>query len=243
MFGGDRVATVDAPLAAEFRDGDRLLVDPGMGALLHVPASEHAIASRAVTAATDAFAALARCSDDQISQFLDRFADLIGAPEAIAPVLAANAADVAAATAKGRSTTRLELTPSMLTGMIDGLRGWARSALRRHVATSSVEHDCWSVEARRAPLGVVGFVFEGRPNVFADAVGVLRTGNTVVFRIGSDALGTAIAIMTYCPTATSSCSTLYFSSRKTFAVSIVSFPPSGIASRALTHRLTIAFSS
>jgi glutamate-5-semialdehyde dehydrogenase len=38
-------------------------------------------------------------------------------------------------------------------------------------------------------------VFEGRPNVFADAVGVLRTGNAVVFRIGSDALGTAEAIM------------------------------------------------
>ena len=53
----------------------------------------------------------------------------------------------------------------------------------------------WSVEARRAPLGVVGFVFEGRPNVFADACGVVRTGNAVVFRIGSDALGTARAIV------------------------------------------------
>ena len=37
-------------------------------------------------------------------------------------------------------------------------------------------------------------MFEGRPNVFADATGVLRTGNTVVFRIGSDALGTARAV-------------------------------------------------
>jgi glutamate-5-semialdehyde dehydrogenase len=46
-----------------------------------------------------------------------------------------------------------------------------------------------------APLGVTGFVFEGRPNVFADATGVLRAGNTVVFRIGSDALGTARAIV------------------------------------------------
>ena len=46
-----------------------------------------------------------------------------------------------------------------------------------------------------APLGVVAFVFEGRPNVFADACGVLRSGNTVVFRIGSDALGTAQAIV------------------------------------------------
>jgi glutamate-5-semialdehyde dehydrogenase len=44
---------------------------------------------------------------------------------------------------------------------------------------------------------VVAFVFEGRPNVFADACGVLRTGNTVVFRIGSDALGTARAIVAH----------------------------------------------
>jgi glutamate-5-semialdehyde dehydrogenase len=41
----------------------------------------------------------------------------------------------------------------------------------------------------------VGFVFEGRPNVFADAAGVLRSGNTAVFRIGSDALRTAQAIL------------------------------------------------
>jgi glutamate-5-semialdehyde dehydrogenase len=41
----------------------------------------------------------------------------------------------------------------------------------------------------------LGFVFEGRPNVFADATGVLRSGNTVVFRIGSDALGTARQLM------------------------------------------------
>ena len=73
--------------------------------------------------------------------------------------------------------------------MVAGLQRLARR--RRCGATSRVDrldHDRWSVEARRAPLGVVGFVFEGRPNVFADATGVLRTGNTVVMRIGSDAL-------------------------------------------------------
>ena len=41
----------------------------------------------------------------------------------------------------------------------------------------------------------MGFVFEGRPNVFADATGVMRSGNTVVFRIGSAALRTARAIV------------------------------------------------
>ena len=48
---------------------------------------------------------------------------------------------------------------------------------------------------RRAPLGVVGFVFEGRPNVLTDACGVVRTGNTAVLRIGRDALATARALI------------------------------------------------
>ena len=89
------------------------------------------------------------------------------------------------------------MTPAMREDMIRGLRGWRDAELRRDEPVERVDHEGWSVEARRAPLGVVGFVFEGRPNVFADATGVLRTGNTVVMRIGSDALGTAEAIVTH----------------------------------------------
>ena len=54
-------------------------------------------------------------------------------------------------------------------------------------------HDYWVLSHLQSWVDV----FEGRPNVFADATGVLRTGNTVVFRIGSDALGTAKAITQY----------------------------------------------
>jgi glutamate-5-semialdehyde dehydrogenase len=79
--------------------------------------------------------------------------------------------------------------------MIAGLRAWAAAAPSRGRVLERIEHAGWSVEQVTAPLGVVGFVFEGRPNVFADATGVLRAGNTVVFRIGSDALGTARAIV------------------------------------------------
>jgi len=195
VFGGDRVATVDAALAAAFVAGDRLLVDPATGALLHVPAADQAIASAAVGDADEAFAGLARCTDEQISAFFDLFADLLEKPDVVEALATANAADVSAAVERGRSTTRLELTASMLAGMVAGLRGWAASDLRRDQPQARLDHDGWSVELRRAPVGVVGFVFEGRPNVFADAVGVLRTGNTVVFRIGSDALGTAKAMM------------------------------------------------
>src|SRR5690606_9045772 len=83
----------------------------------------------------------------------------------------------------------------MRADMIAGLRGWAAWDLARDTVDRRLEHGGWAVEARRAPLGVVAFVFEGRPNVFADAAGVVRTGNAVVFRIGSDALGTATAIV------------------------------------------------
>ncbi len=84
----------------------------------------------------------------------------------------------------------------MRADMIAGLRRMADA--RHRVATRSSTSSTtqgWRLEARRAPLGVVAFVFEGRPNVFADACGVLRSGNAVVFRIGSDALGTARAIV------------------------------------------------
>jgi glutamate-5-semialdehyde dehydrogenase len=195
VFGGDRIATVDETLAGTFRPGDRLLVDPDTGELLHVTAADHAIASSAVDAAHAAFMALVECTDQQISSFFELFADLLEKPDVVEVLEAANAADVAAATARGRSTTRLELTRPMLGGMVDGLRSWAGSDLRRDQPQARIDHGGWSVELRRAPVGVVGFVFEGRPNVFADAVGVLRTGNTVVFRIGSDALGTARAMM------------------------------------------------
>jgi glutamate-5-semialdehyde dehydrogenase len=87
------------------------------------------------------------------------------------------------------------LDDRMRSGMVAGLRSWRDSASRRGGEVDRITHAGWEVAAHRAPLGVVGFVFEGRPNVFADACGVLRTGNAVVFRIGSDALGTARAIV------------------------------------------------
>lgn len=194
VYGGDRYTIVDAELAAAFRPGDRLIVDPSSGALLHVPADVQAVATNAVDAAVAAFAGLARCSDDQITQFFDGFADRLADQDSFAAIALANAGDIDRAQGAGRSTTRLELSEPMRQAMIAGLRGWAQSPLRREDALRRVDHEGWSVEARRAPLGVVGFVFEGRPNVFADAAGVVRTGNTVVFRIGSDALATAEAI-------------------------------------------------
>jgi glutamate-5-semialdehyde dehydrogenase len=195
VYGGDRVARVSEQLAASFGRGDRLVVVQETGDLLHVPAAEHAEATRAVDAAADAFAGLASCDDDLITAFFDAFAMALADDSVMALIRAANEADVARADAAGRSTTRLVLSDRMRDDMVAGLRMWRDADLRRDTEVRRVDHAGWSLSARRAPLGVVGFVFEGRPNVFADASGVVRTGNTVVMRIGSDALATAEAIV------------------------------------------------
>src|SRR5262245_62398515 len=83
----------------------------------------------------------------------------------------------------------------MLRGMIEGLAGFAEAPSRRGQVLETVSHERFTVELVGAALGVVGFVFEGRPNVLADATGVLRSGNSAVFRIGADALGTARTMM------------------------------------------------
>ena len=195
IYHGDRVARVSEALAEAFRPGDSVLVDVASGALLHVPASEQALVSDAVGRARAAFEALANVSEESITAFFEAFAVRLHDDKSFAPIAAANRADVERARRRGRTTTRLELTAEMRSSMIDGLRVWAEMDGGRDRREGSVQHQEWSVTAWRAPLGVVGFVFEGRPNVFADAVGVLRTGNTVVFRIGSDALRTAEAIV------------------------------------------------
>ena len=194
-YGGDRVTYVPAGLATAFRRGDRLVVVQSTGALLHVPAVDVALVHKAVDDARRAFTAFAAVDDDAITAFYDAFADRLADDDAFASIATANAADITDAKARQRSTTRLALNAKMRADMITGLRGWRDAAALRDGTVERVEHDGWTVEQRRAPLGVVGFVFEGRPNVFADATGVLRSGNTVVFRIGSDALGTARAIV------------------------------------------------
>lgn len=192
---GNMVVTVDAALANAFQPGDDLITLPTTAEVLHVPARERAIAAAAVQRALTAFTALNSTSDEAITQFFLEFADRLEDDKAFAPIANANREDMETAAGKGRSTTRLELTPTMRTEMIAGLRTWATLPSGRGETIETVEHDGWSVDLIRAGLGTVGFVFEGRPNVFADACGVIRSGNTVVFRIGSDALTTARAIV------------------------------------------------
>ncbi|MGF1595884.1 MAG: aldehyde dehydrogenase family protein [Acidimicrobiales bacterium] len=195
VYGGDRIARVGPELAAAFRPGDRLIVVADSGDLLHIPDREWTVAIEAVARAHRAFLAMGSVDDDTIDGFYHRFAERLADDDRFAPVAEANRVDVASARERGRSTTRLELSDTMRSDMVAGLRLWRDAPSRRDELVEAIDHEGWRLEQRVAGLGVVGFVFEGRPNVFADACGVLRSGNTVVFRIGSDALGTARAIV------------------------------------------------
>ena len=195
VFGGNRTTTVPEELAASFVAGDRLVVVDATGDLLHVPGAAWDGAVAAIDAASGAFGELRRCSDSQITDFFGALADRLADDALMEGVREANAADVERARTAGRHTARLVLTSAMRADMVEGLRMWAAADGDRSGDVRRYDHDGWSLTARRAPLGVVGFVFEGRPNVFADAAGVVRSGNTAVLRIGSDALGTARAIV------------------------------------------------
>jgi len=195
LFAGNRVVRVSEALAAAFEPGDQLRVVERTGALLHVPRREAEVASAAVGRAAEAFRKMGEVGDDAISAFYEAFAARLESADVWQEIARVNRADVERAAARGRSTTRLVASDGLRRDMIDGLRGWIGMGSRRGQLLESVEHDGWRADLLGAELGVIGFVFEGRPNVLADATGVLRGGNTVVFRIGSDALETARAMM------------------------------------------------
>jgi glutamate-5-semialdehyde dehydrogenase len=195
LAGGDRIVRVPAETAARFRPGDHLLVVQKTGELLHVPEDVHRLATEAVDRAHAAFRQMGSVDDAAITRFYAEIASRLESDATWAPIAAANKADVALARDRGRSTTRLQATPKMRRDMVAGLHEWRDVPSPRGRVLERIEHPGWTVEQVVAPLGVVGFVFEARPNVFADATGVLRGGNTVVFRIGRDALGTARAIV------------------------------------------------
>ena len=110
VYDGDRIVRVSEDLAREFAPGDRLVVVQDTGALLRIPAADHALADAAVTAAHQAFLELGRLPDAAVTAFFEGFARRLEDPAVFARIAAANADDVAAARDHGRSTTRLVLS-------------------------------------------------------------------------------------------------------------------------------------
>jgi glutamate-5-semialdehyde dehydrogenase len=174
--------------------GDRVVPLAEFGELVVISKTAADAAGQAVARATSALAELADVSDQAILDFFEGFASRLEDDATFAEILRANAADLASARSRGRAVGRLELSERMRRDMIAGLRVWSSAPARVGEVIEKRQGPGYVIERRRAALGVVAFVFEGRPNVFADAAGVLRNRNAAVFRIGGDALGTAIAI-------------------------------------------------
>jgi glutamate-5-semialdehyde dehydrogenase len=148
-------------------------------------------------AARAAARVMARADKSQRAAGLQAVAGAIrsGATE----ILEANARDVAAALeagAKGAFADRLRLTVAGLEAMASGIE--TVSWLPDVVGTTEAE---WvrpnglRIFRVRVPIGVIGIIFESRPNVTGDAAGLcLKSGNAVILRGGSEALGSSIAI-------------------------------------------------
>jgi glutamate-5-semialdehyde dehydrogenase len=197
IVAGDRFVEVSPALAKVFKAGDALYAVAATGEVLHVPAATRRTVDDAVARARAAFRRMGAISDAQISEFFVQFSDRLSDDATWRRILEVNERDVAAAKLRGRSTTRLVATDTLRSGVVQGLRGWVSQSSQRGRVIERVQHEGWHADLVGAELGVVGFVFEGRPNVVADATGVLRGGNTVVFRIGRDALGTAKAMLEF----------------------------------------------
>jgi glutamate-5-semialdehyde dehydrogenase len=132
-----------------------------------------------------------------------KFAALTGMAQAIAAhteiILVANALDMALAHDSNLSTAmldRLQLDKNRVRGIIDSIRSIAE--LRDPVGEIIDEWDRPNglhIERVRTPLGVIGVIYESRPNVTADAGALcLKSGNAVILRGGSDCVHTSAAI-------------------------------------------------
>lgn len=110
-----------------------------------------------------------------------------------AEILAANERDMTAAAAKGMKSSmldRLKLTAERISDMADGLRQVAGLADPvGNVIDGKTLPNGLHITKIRVPLGVIGIIYEARPNVTADAAGLcLKSGNAVILKGGSEAM-------------------------------------------------------
>ncbi len=159
-----------------------------------IEAAVLAVAERARAAANDLALVTRARKDAALHAMADALVD--ATPE----ILAANAEDVSAAEAAGTPAAiidRLRLDESRVAGMADGLRDVAGlpdpvgEVVRGSTLANGLE-----LRQVRVPFGVIGFIYEARPNVTADASGIcLKAGNAVLLRGSSSALRSNTAIV------------------------------------------------
>lgn len=140
---------------------------------------------------------LSTFDSDHKNRILGAMADQLLADEET--ILAANAKDIAAAEDNGLTSAmidRLRLDPDRLAGIAGGIRQVAEL----HDPVGEILED-WTpanginIRKKRTPIGVIGIIYESRPNVTSDAaVLCFKTGNAVILRGGSEAIHSNRAI-------------------------------------------------
>ncbi len=158
------------------------------------PAGQLALLGAAATAAAPA---VARSSSLVRDQALRLAGDLLEADAAA--ILEANGRDLERASASGLDATaldRLTLSDARLAAMAAGLRQVAQLPDPvGQVVDGWVRPNGLRVRRVRVPLGVVGVIYENRPNVTSDAAGLcLKAGNAVLLRGSSSALASNVAV-------------------------------------------------
>ena len=160
--------------------------------------SPEALVTRLAQAGRVAQRAVALMSDDQKAQALRAAAAALREDEAA--ILTANAADCAAAEARGTSGAlldRLRLDPQRLASMADAVEQVAGlTDPVGEVIDRSERPNGLQLSRVRIPIGLIGIIYESRPNVTADAAALcLRSGNAVLLRGGSEALNSNRGIL------------------------------------------------
>ncbi|WP_268623352.1 glutamate-5-semialdehyde dehydrogenase [Paenibacillus alvei] len=143
------------------------------------------------TLAKEAAAVMNRLTTDQKNEALLRMADLL--VQHADSIIEANAKDLERGKQQGTSDSlldRLALNETRIEDMAEGLRQIAELTDPVGDVLEKIDRpNGLHIEKIRVPLGVIGMIYEARPNVTVDAAGLcLKTGNAVVLRGGSSAL-------------------------------------------------------
>jgi glutamate-5-semialdehyde dehydrogenase len=149
--------------------------------------------------ARQAAQSLARAETDQKNAVLTSLAEQLLAQSAL--ILAANAQDVAESQKAGLTPAlldRLTLNPARLQGIVSELRQTiALPDPVREIFEPTTLPNGLKIHKQRVPLGVIGVIYEARPNVTVDVAGLaLKSGNAVILRGGSETLRTNQALVT-----------------------------------------------
>ena len=141
---------------------------------------------------------LAVASTARKNQALDAIADALSSH--ITEILAANTQDVEYATANGMSQTmldRLTLTSSRILAMAEGIREIVSlTDPVGEIVEGYRRPNGLRIQKTRVPMGVIGIIYESRPNVTSDAAALcIKAGNAVILRGGKEAIHSNIAIV------------------------------------------------